>query len=59
MTANEMLNILNQMDNSEKNNFLDTLYDLYFNKGVSAERLAEEARILEAYYDGELIEAGS
>ena len=59
MTANEMLNILNQMDNSERNNFLDRLYDLYFDKGVSLERLTEEARILEAYYDGELIEAGS
>ena len=59
MTANEMLNILKQMDNSEKNNFLDALYDLYFNKGVSIERLTEEARILEAYYNGELIEAGS
>ena len=59
MTANEMLKILNQMDNSEKNNFLDRLYDLYFNKGVSIERLTEEARILEAYYNGELIETGA
>ena len=58
MTAVEMLNILNEMDNSEKNSFLDALYDLYFDKGVSFERLAEEARILEAYYDGELVEAG-
>ena len=56
MTAKEMLNILNQMDNSEKNSFLDTLYDLYFDKGVSIERLTEEARILEAYYNGELID---
>ena len=57
MTANEMLNTLEQMDNAEKNEFLDMIYDLYFDKGVSIERLTEEARILEAYYDGELIEA--
>ena len=57
MTANEMLNILKQMDNTEKNDFLDMIYNLYFDKGVSIERLMEEARILEAYYDGELIEA--
>ena len=59
MTANEMLNTLKQMDNTEKNEFLDIIYNLYFDKGVSIERLAEEARILEAYYDGELIEAGA
>ena len=57
MTANEMLNMLKQMDNAEKNEFLDMIYSLYFDKGVSIERLTEEARILEAYYDGELIEA--
>ena len=57
MTANEMLNTLKQMDNAEKNEFLDMIYNLYFNKGVSIERLTEEARILEAYYDGELVEA--
>ena len=58
MTANEMLNTLKQMDNTEKNEFLDMIYNLYFDKGVSIERLTEEARILEAYYDGELVEAG-
>ena len=57
MTASEMLTTLKQMDNAEKNEFLDMIYDLYFDKGVSIERLMEEARILEAYYDGELIEA--
>ena len=57
MTANEMLNMLKQMDNTDKNEFLDMVYNLYFDKGVSMERLMEEARILEAYYDGELIEA--
>ena len=57
MTANEMLNTLKQMDNTEKNEFLDMIYNLYFDKGVSIERLMEEARILEAYYNGELVEA--
>ena len=57
MTANEMLNMLKQMDNAEKNEFLDMIYNLYFDKGVSIERLTEEARILEAYYNGELIES--
>ena len=56
MTANEMYNILNQMDNPERNSFLDMLYDEYFNKGVSVERLMEEAQILEAFYNGELVE---
>ena len=56
MTANEMFNMLNQMDNPEKNSFLDMLYDEYFNKGVSIERLMEEAQILEAFYNGELVE---
>ena len=57
MTANEMLDALEQMENTEKNEFLDLIYFLYFDKGISIEKLMEEARILEAYYDGELIEA--
>ena len=57
MTADEMLIALKQMDNIEKNEFLDMIYNLYFDKGVSIERLIEEASILEAYYNGELVEA--
>ena len=35
MTAHEMLDALKQMENAEKNDFLDMIYNLYFDKGVS------------------------
>ena len=57
MTAHEMMKLLNQMKNNEKNQFLDMLYEEYFDKGIPIERILEEARILEAYYNGELIGA--
>ena len=57
MTAEELRNIMDNMENREKNRFLDKLYDDYFDKGIPFEQLAEEARILELYYDGELVEA--
>ena len=55
MTAQEMMGLLNQMENLEKNTFLDMLYDEYFDKGIPIERIVKEARIVEAYYNGELI----
>jgi len=59
MTANELIKLMNQMTNHEKNHFLDALYDEYFDKGIPIERILEEARIVEAYYNGELIESKS
>jgi len=56
MTAHEMMNLLNRMENVDKNQFLDMLYDEYFDKGIPIERLLEDSRILEAYYNGELVE---
>ena len=57
MTADALLNQMEQLENPEKNKFLDKIYDEYFDKGVPPEKLLEHARILERYYDGELIEA--
>ena len=56
-TANEMMKLLLQMNNRERNQFIDMLYDEYFDKGIPIERILEESRIVEAYYNGELIEA--
>jgi len=56
MTADKLMILMNQMPNNEKNQFLDALYDKYFDKGVPMDRILEEARIVEAYYNGELIE---
>ena len=58
MTAHEMMNLLNGMENIDKNEFLDMLYDEYFDKGIPIERIIEESRIVEAYYNGDLVEAG-
>ncbi|MCL2224619.1 MAG: hypothetical protein FWB96_06605 [Defluviitaleaceae bacterium] len=57
MTAKEMLELLRQMNNRERNEYLDMLYAEYFDIGVPFEKLLEEGRILEAYYSGELVEA--
>ena len=57
MTADTLLNQLKQLENPEKNKFLDKIYDEYFDKGIPPEKLLEHARILERYYDGELVEA--
>ena len=57
MTAESLFEQMSKMENSEKNRFLDKIYDSYFDKGVPLKTLAEHARILEMYYDGELIEA--
>ena len=56
MNAQEMMKLLHQMDNIEKNQFIDMLYDEYFDKGIPIERILEESRIVEAYYNGELVE---
>ena len=57
MTAEKLFAQMNEMDNCEKNKFLDRIYDEYFDKGIPPEKLLEHARILERYYDGELVEA--
>jgi len=57
MTAKEMMDFLKQMSNKERNLFLDELYDQYFDKGIPVEQIEEEIKILEAYYEGELVHA--
>jgi len=52
-----MLEQLKQMSNQERNDFLDDVYAAYFDIGVPFETLIEESRILEAYYDGDLVKA--
>ena len=56
MKAHELIQLMNQMENKEKNQFLDILYEEYFDKGIPIEKILEEARIVEAYYNGELVE---
>lgn len=56
-TAKELLNELKQMNNVERNKFLDEIYEMYFNLGIPREVIEEENRILEAYYNGELVES--
>jgi len=55
-TAKDLLEELKEMDNVERNKFLDEIYEMYFNLGIPREVIEEEKRILEAYYNGELIE---
>lgn len=56
MTANEMMRLLNEMNNVEKNDFLDKLYDEYFDTGLSVEQRVKIARVMDAYENGELVE---
>ena len=56
MTADELMDMMNKLNNKEKNQFLDKIYDNYFDKRIPAETLMEHIRILEMYYSGELIE---
>ena len=55
MTAEMILDQINQLENHEKNKLLDRIYDDYFDKGIPMKILMEHARILEMYYDGELV----
>ena len=57
MTADKLLAQMKTLENSEKNKFLDRIYDEYFDKGIPPKILAEHARILEMYYDGEFVRA--
>ena len=56
MTADEMFSQMKSMENIEKNKFLDEIYNEYFDKGIPFETLDEHAKILEMYYNGELVE---
>ncbi len=56
-TAKELLEELKGMSNVERNKFLDEIYEMYFNLGIPREVIEEENRILEAYYNGELVES--
>jgi len=57
MSASEILALISEMENGEKIELLRELYYRHFDKGISQEQLTEEARILEMYYGGELVEA--
>ena len=57
MTADALLAQMKQLENPEKNKFLDKIYEEYFDKGIPLKTLAEHARVLEMYYDGELVKA--
>ncbi len=56
-TAKDLLEELKEMSNVERNKFLDEIYEMYFNLGIPREIIEEENRILEAYYNGELVES--
>jgi len=53
MNASEMLKLMQEMPNPEKNLFLDTLYEEYF-RVASDEQLYKDSKILQAFYEGEL-----
>ena len=57
MTAEAMLAQLKQLENHEKNKFLDKIYEEYFDKGIPFKTLVEHANVLEMFYNGELVEA--
>ena len=57
MTAEALLAQMRQLENHEKNKFLDKIYEEYFDKGIPYKTLAEHAGVLEMYYDGELVKA--
>ena len=57
ITAETLIEQLNKLDNSEKNIFLDKIYSAYFDKGIPFDVLTEHARILEMFYNGELVES--
>ena len=56
MTAVELRDLMDKMENIEKNRFLDKLYDDYFDKRIPFEILKERERIISMYLDGELVE---
>jgi len=58
MTAKEMMEHLLKMSNSERNAFLNELYESYF-RTASDEELIQYSQILEAFFDGRLIYAES
>ena len=56
MTANEIYQSMKEMNNMERNKFLDRIYDEYFDTGMTAEQREKIIEILEAYENGELVE---
>ena len=56
MTANEIYQSMKEMNNMERNKFLDMIYDEYFDTGMTAEQREKIIEILEAYENGELVE---
>lgn len=55
MSAEEFMKQLTTMDNAERIKLLEMLHKEYFDIGISDEQREREIRILETYYDGELI----
>ncbi|WP_300854663.1 hypothetical protein [uncultured Clostridium sp.] len=56
MTSDELYAFFKSMENIERNKFLDKIYEEYFNTGIPREQVEKDIKILEAYYNGELIE---
>ena len=55
-TFTEMLSEFKNMENNEREDFLDWLYDEYFDIGLTPEKRQKISRIMSAYENGELIE---
>jgi len=55
MNVNQLLNEMAKMSNLDKDTILDMIYEEYF-RVASDEQLLRDAKILEKYYDGELVE---
>ena len=55
LTAEKMAEMIEQMDNYEKFLLKEILYEKYF-RVASDEQLEKDAKILQRYYDGELME---
>lgn len=55
MTVNQLLSEMAKISNLDKDTILDMIYEEYF-RVASDEQLLRDAKILEKYYDGELLE---
>jgi uncharacterized protein YbgA (DUF1722 family) len=56
MSFEQILDSFNHLENSEREKFLDYLYDHYFDTGLTQQQREEFSNIIEAYLEGKLIE---
>jgi len=54
MTAEQMKKALIAMDNKERGDYLDWVYDEYFDTGITPEQRSILSQLWEAYNDGEI-----